>query len=324
MEQAITYSILSAEALGAEIAQAYPVDTPETCQLLLPSKNDTYLVTTGGDRYIARVYRARWRSWSEIAYELELLTHLAAKGVPVSVPIPARDGTVIRPLLAPEGTRHLVLFTYAEGKRLSWKDEAHSQLAGRLLAAIHAATEDFVSRHTRFCLDLEYLIDRPLAAIHPFLAHRPADRHYLEGFASRLRARAEVVVGSGLDWGVCHGDFGAKNIHITEDRRLTVFDFDRCGAGWRAYDFALIQWGAMGRSTGGMWEPFLRAYAEVRRPGANDVASVPLFHAMCHLSSLGVFAENASDWGTLRVSDWLFDREFAFLRKWEAEHLQVG
>src|SRR2546427_782129 len=67
----ITYSILSGDALQEEVAQAYAIDTPVTCQLLLPSMNDTYLLTTSDSRYILRVYRARWRSLSEILYELE-------------------------------------------------------------------------------------------------------------------------------------------------------------------------------------------------------------------------------------------------------------
>jgi Ser/Thr protein kinase RdoA (MazF antagonist) len=87
--------------------------------------------------------------------------------------------------------------------RLSRKREQHSYLPGRTLAAIHAALDDFVRRHARFCLDLEYLIDTPLAALRPFLVHRPDDWSYLKGFAARVRARAETVVRAGLNRGVC-------------------------------------------------------------------------------------------------------------------------
>jgi len=314
---AITYSILSADALLAEVAGAYAIGTPVACHLLLPSMNDTYLLTTRDEHHIVRVYRTRWRTVSDIAYELDLLIHLAAKGVSVSVPIAARDGSLCHPLPAPEGTRYLVLFTYAKGRHMPWAEEKHSHLAGRMLAMIHAASDDFVSRHARRSLDLEYLIDRPLAAIRPFLAHRPGDWAYLEGLAARLRQRAIKAAAAGRDWGVCHGDFGAKNLHITNGQTLTVFDFDRCGPGWRAFDFALIQWGAMGSHKSAMWPFFLKGYTATRRLAAGDVLAVPAFHAICHLSNLGILAENALDWGRLRVSDWLLNRELAFSREWE-------
>src|SRR5439155_6307555 len=128
----------------------------------------------------------------------------------------------------------------------------------------------------------------------PFLAHRPDEWNYVQGLGDRLRTCAEAAIRMGLEWGICHGDYGAKNIHITEDQTLTVFDFDRCGPGWRAYDFALIQWGAMGRNKNHMWDAFLQGYTERRCMAEADLAAVPLFHALCHLASLGVYAENVA------------------------------
>src|SRR5919109_4270165 len=131
----VIHSILAADAVLAEVARAYALDTPVACQLLKTSLNDTYLVTTRGGRCVARVYGARWRSAAEVAYELDLLVHLAGKGVPVAAPVPARDGALARPLPAPEGLRQLALFAYGEGRPLAWT-EADCCLAGRLLAAV--------------------------------------------------------------------------------------------------------------------------------------------------------------------------------------------
>ncbi len=316
----VIHSILSAGAVLAEVTQAYAIDTPATGQLLMPGMNDTYLVTTRDSRYIVRVYRAQWRTPSEIGYELELLTHLAARGVSVSVPIPARDGSLIRLLSAPEGTRHLVLFTYARGTPLSWTEEEHCYRAGKLLATIHAASEDFRSEHGRFRLDLRYLIDTPLAELRPFLTHRPEDWCYLEGFAARLRARAEEAVGAGLDWGVCHGDFSSTgNFHVAEDHTLTVFDFDLCGPGWRAYDLAPIQRAAQGCKNSAIWDAFLKGYTETRSLAAADLAAVPLFHTINRLWSLGMRAGNVAKWGALFMGDWYLDWQLTFFRNWEAE-----
>ncbi len=316
---AITYSILSADALLAEVAGAYAIGTPVACHLLLPSMNDTYLLTTRDEHHIVRVYRTRWRTVSDIAYELDLLIHLAAKGVSVSVPIAARDGSLCHPLPAPEGTRYLVLFTYAKGRHMPWAEEKHSHLAGRMLAMIHAASDDFVSRHARRSLDLEYLIDRPLAAIRPFLAHRPGDWTYLEGVAARLRDRIATAAAAGLDWGVCHGDFGGGNIHLFGTDTLTVFDFDLCGPGWRAYDIAGVQDVATGPNQAEIWDSFIEGYTQVRSLAAADLAAGPLFRVTRHLFRLGLQADNVPDWGVSRVSDSNINRELTLLREWQAE-----
>jgi Ser/Thr protein kinase RdoA (MazF antagonist) len=259
---------------------------------------------------------------SEIAYELELLAHLAAKGVPVSLPISGHDGALVRPLAAPEGTRHLVLFAYARGTPLSWDKEEPTYRAGQLLAAIHAASDDFTSPYARFRWDLEYMIDMPLAAIRQFLSHRPEDWRYLEGLATRLRARVLAAAEAGLDWGICHGDLAGKNIHVAEDNTLTVFDFDNCGSGWRAYDLAVVLWGMMYLTNSTIWASFLRGYTEVRRLAAVDLAAVSLFCAISHLWVLGIRANRVAVGCSVRISDWSFDRELTFFREWEAKYIE--
>jgi Ser/Thr protein kinase RdoA (MazF antagonist) len=317
----VTYSILAADALLVEVAHAYPIAAPVSCQLLRRGSNDTYVLTTREDRdYLVRVYRARGRTPSEIAYELELLAHLAAKGVPVSVPIADKDGALSRPLAAPEGTRQLVLLTYARGTPLAWDKEEHSYLAGAIAARIHSASDDFVSPHARFCWDLGHLIDVPLAAIRPFLEHRPEDWSYLEGLVARLRVQITAAAESGLDWGLCHGELNGGDIYLTENQTVSVIDFARCSPGWRAYDLAGIQWAALGQVTNAIWHAFLKGYTERRRLAAVDLAAVPLFHAICHLLSLGILAENAAEWGSLLMGNRLLDQELTFFRKWESEH----
>jgi Ser/Thr protein kinase RdoA (MazF antagonist) len=312
-------SIVSPDALLERVVQSYAIATAVDCRLLKRGLNDTYLLRTQSGPYVVRVYRA-WRSGEEIQYELDLLRHLSCRGVAVSVPIAARGDRLALSVTAPEGIRYLALFTYADGSRASWTDPEDAYRMGSAAAAIHAASDDFTSASSRTPLDLGYLIDAPLVAIRPFFANRPADWPYLEQFGDRLRNLAMRFVAEGLDWGVCHGDFGPKNIHRGSDGRLTTFDFDLCGPGWRAFDLGLMQWVAMDHKEEALWEAFLTGYTEIRPLSAADFAAVPVFHAAAHLSSLGLFAENIGDWGAADMNDWLFDRELEFFRAWEAEH----
>jgi Ser/Thr protein kinase RdoA (MazF antagonist) len=313
-------SIVSPVALRLKVAQSYDVGTPVECRLLKRGLNDTYLLTTLQRLYVLRVYRAGWRSEEEIRYELDLLRHLAARGVAVSVPVAAHGDRLTLRLGAPEGARYLVLFTYANGTRAPWSVPEDAYRVGAAAAAIHAASDDFATCWRRPSLEIGYLTDQALVAIRPFLAHRPADCAFLEQFVDRLKERATALVAQGLDWGVCHGDFGLKNIHRDSEGRLTVFDFDLCGPGWRALDLALMRWVAVDHKNESLWEAFVRGYADARFLSAADFAAVPMFHAAAHLSSLGLFAQNIGDWGSADMSDWLFDRELQFFRTWETEN----
>ena len=99
-------SILSEGALAERLAANYGVGRYVGCRLWLERLNDTYIVTTDRERYALRVYRYGWRTVDEIEAELDLLLHLGRRGLPVSVPVPANNGTLHFALEAPEGERH--------------------------------------------------------------------------------------------------------------------------------------------------------------------------------------------------------------------------
>ncbi|MBI3973515.1 MAG: phosphotransferase [Chloroflexi bacterium] len=88
----VTHSVLSAEALLAEIVPEYDLAEAVECRFLNRGLTDTYLVRTAGDQYILRVYRTGWRTDSDVLYEIEVLNHLDRKGVPVSTPLAGKEG----------------------------------------------------------------------------------------------------------------------------------------------------------------------------------------------------------------------------------------
>ncbi|WP_169460992.1 phosphotransferase enzyme family protein [Ktedonobacter racemifer] len=197
-----THSILSSEALLAEVSTQYPFEPFVACSLLKSKLNDTYLLRTEHERYILRVYRAHWRSLSEIHYELDLLLHLANKGIGVSFPLARKDGALLGSVCAPEGIRYLVIFTYAPGK--PFYGEAmftHSQLLGQVIANIHLGAADFASSYERICLDLDYLLDHQFEALSSLLAHRPQDWEYLVSLAKTLREYLMPLIEQGLSRG---------------------------------------------------------------------------------------------------------------------------
>lgn len=317
----VTHSVITPRAILVLATRCSALDAPASCELLKQGLNDTYLLRAGKTRVIVRAYSAR-RGASEIAYELDLLIHLAAKDVHVPVPLAACDGSRSLRIRAPDGNRTVVFFSYAEGAPIAWSDAACCRLAGRALARIHAGADDFVSPHPRPPLDAGYLIDRPLQAVRPFLVHRPADLAYLEALGARLRARLTDEAAAGLDWGVCHGDFGAKNIYTRGAHdEAAVIDFDFCGEGWRTYDFAPIRRSTLDRQGQARWDSFLNGYSDVRPIRGKDLNAVMLFRGLRHLAMLGVFAQNVDVWGLAYLEERHLDQWLRFLRDWETQHL---
>jgi Ser/Thr protein kinase RdoA (MazF antagonist) len=313
----VTYSILSADSVLEEVRRAFGLHGLETCQLLQRGLNDTYGIAGGHDRYVARVYGARWRSASDVAYEVELMEHLARSGIAVSRPVRGNEG-LAAPLAAPEGIRQLVLFHFVDGVPLSWDEPRHCELAGRTTAALHAATDSFESSHPRFRLDLDYLIGAQLDLLRPFLDDRPEWRE-LERIAADLRSAATAIVHD-LDWGLCHGDLAADNFRFGGDGTLSVLDLDLAASGWRAYDLAAVAWVATSRRRNEIWDTFIRGYADVRRPAAADLEAVPLFHAIRRLWSLGMEARNAPALGSYRLGVEYLEPELRSLREWQTAY----
>src|SRR5262245_2819377 len=312
----VTHSLLSTTALTTELLQQYSLDEPLTCTLIRSGLNDTYLVQSPATKYILRVYRARWRTLPEILYELDFVKHLTQKGVGVSIPVARRNGELTFALPAPEGARHVVLFTHAPGECLDWEVTDMPYYAGQATAFLHTAADDFTSPHPRFALDLAYLIDTPMAAIGPLLWHRPADWGNLRELAEMLRSRITELAQHGLNWGPCHGDISSSNLFITDTHATTFFDFDCCGMGWRAFEIGGVQ--ALEHHSyrqEGIWANFLKGYMEVRPLRDIDVKAAPLFAAVVVIWSMGLHSANVSEWGLYHVSDKFFDFRLTFLRK---------
>ena len=313
-------SLVSAEAVAAIVERLHAFGGPVRCRLLHPGMNDSYLVESETGRFVGRLY-GPGRTADEIAYELDLLLHLERAGVEVSSPVAAVDGRLVHALAAPEGVRRLVLFTHADGRPLSWRDRRESLAAGRLAASVHCAAGDFSSLHPRDPIDLDALLSDPLDAMLPFLAERPEERRELARLASRLRARAEEAAPA-LDWGVCHGDLGAANVHVAARGGLTLFDFDLCGPGWRAWDLVGAWAAALHGRDEAIWDAFLEGYRAARALGAADVSAVPLFYAIGRVWSLGMRAANAPHRGSWPFEGDHLEARLRFLRRWEAEQLE--
>ena len=82
----MTNGILDSHALERLLSAAYDLGGPVRCNLIGEGFNHTYLVEgEGAERWVLRVYlngKYYVRSADDFRFELDLLTFLAAQGVP--------------------------------------------------------------------------------------------------------------------------------------------------------------------------------------------------------------------------------------------------
>ena len=316
----VTSSILSVEALLRQVASDYAIDDLLYCRLIRRGLSDTYLVQSVAKPYILRVYRPTWRPLSEILYEMDMLTYLHQNGASVSTPIERKDGSFVYGLYAPEGLRYMVLFTYAKGEEPVLTEEQGYQMA-YATAVIHQASEGFTSSSTRFSLDVNYLIHKPLQLAKPYLEHRADDLAFLFKLADALSERI-MDLAPELDWGICHGDGTERNAHISDDGIVTFFDFDCGGMGWRAYDLATFRMNVRKREQGNaIWAAYLKGYSSVRAIKPVDLEAEPLLFVARIFWSMGIFPATAADGIAEPLNDGYIDRQLKFLRPWVAKNL---
>lgn len=315
------HTVFDKEELFDAMALLYKMGTPLKSRFISNGLNDTYEAETSAGKFILRIYKHSWRTETDIRFELDLLMHLKECGLPVSYPIPRRDGEWITELSAPEGLRYAVLFTFAPG--IGKSDVKTSRSYGRAIADLHHAMDRYIPRYKRFELDARHLLDEPLQQLRPFLQHRPHDLKLVDDISGRLRKRLESVANGAYDWGVCHGDLHGWNVFHTVDGGLTHFDFDCCGLGWRSYDLSVFLWdrvhGKEDRFEDECWDAFIGAYLAERPLSEQDIAAIPLFVAVRQLWLIGLHTGRSSVWGAWQ-DDAYFDGKLKFLSAWADAH----
>jgi Ser/Thr protein kinase RdoA (MazF antagonist) len=317
-------SLLAPEALAEALGSAYGLEEPR-CRLIKATIRDVYRVDARQGRFVAIVYRHDRRTADEIEAELDVLDDLAergaAAGVNVAPALRTLAGERLLSLPAPEGVRHAVLFPFVEGTLLERTPQTEqARRYGQLVARMHGLTDAWLTTaprtNVRPPLDARLLVDRSLAAAEVLLGERPADLAELRRAAALLSRRLAGLPTEPPGYGLVHGDVIPTNVLVGPDGRLTLLDFDFCGAGWRAFDVATFLHVARDdRSTEAAGPAFLAGYQEVRRLTDWELAAIPLFVAVRELFRLGNWGWRVAEWGTSALPDDTLAQHLTWIRQ---------
>lgn len=101
--------------------------------------NTNYFLTTTAGSYVLTLFERLTRR--QLPFYLELMRHLARRGLPVPDPLDARDGTMLPELKG----KPAVIVTRRPGKAVVDPSGEDCKMVGRFLAAAHRAAVDFPS-----------------------------------------------------------------------------------------------------------------------------------------------------------------------------------
>ncbi|TFZ00057.1 phosphotransferase enzyme family protein [Ramlibacter humi] len=306
----------------------------QRCHLIRRGLNDNYSVrSTGGDRYVARLYSIRPRGAFNADFEAALLAHLEARGAAVAAPVPGMDGRPHVTLRFPEGPRLLALFRHVEGAVPETLEDFG--LTGQGLARIHQAARDYAGPPSRYVLDGQHLAGRTLGYLE---AHPELDAELLATYRGLVHGLLDELAAAeaGLTRAVCHGDTHGFNNHVHGEsagiRKTAFFDFDDAGPGFLAYDLGVLPWSYLFRK--GLkeaddvlrerWTHYLAAYREEGgEVTERDLAALPLFLQLRHLWNIGEGLGRLHHWGTnMFPVDWLRKQPEVFAA-WKALDLRA-
>jgi homoserine kinase type II len=224
------YTQVSAEAMAAFLARYDCGELVSAKGIAEGVENSNYLVDTTTDRFILTLYEKRVAA-GDLPFFMALLDHLADKGLPVPPAIKDRDGVEIQEL---EG-RPACLIKFLPGVSLSHPTPAQALAAGRAMAEMHRAVEDFAqTRENTMGADhwrpLFERCGRDLDSISPGL---------YDDLGFQLDALLGAWPDEGIPRGVIHADLFPDNVLMRGDEVGGLIDFYFASTDFRAYDLAV-------------------------------------------------------------------------------------
>lgn len=315
----VTESTISATFLAAFIQQAYGFNTPVHCKLFRTAMNHLYLVNTSASKFVFRVYTMGWRSRSEISEEIRLLVHLKSSGVPVAYPIADQGGDFIVSLNAPEGERYGVMFSYAEGRKISGLTPVACCNIGQAMAKMHKVTENF--KLARITYSPQTLLEDSYQSSSAFFGVTSDEMLFVDRTSKYLAGQYAKVNRDEIRHGVIHLDIWFDNMHISNEGQITLFDFDFCGNGWLCHDIAyfIVQLYNTRKSDDSYTlnlENFWDGYESISKVSTEEKRIIPFIAVSIWFFYLGVQCDRFDYWTNIFLSEDHLKRFISIIKKW--------
>ncbi|MEM8829867.1 MAG: phosphotransferase [Cyanobacteria bacterium P01_G01_bin.19] len=319
------YSTLSPQALIDGVLSEYELGKVDRCLFWNRGLSDIYLIETSVKTYILKVSHHHWRSRSDIKFELEFLDFLHQQDVPVAHPIKTKSGELFVTVRAVEGDRHAALFPFAPGKVPQGDlNVTQSKIMGQAVGKIHASSLEFCNDTPRQTLDVKYLLDNSFQVIAPYLERQSQDIIYLEQIIIQIKHQLSCLEQTSPFWSVCWGDPHSGNVHFTDDNQITLFDFDQCGCGWRAFDISkFLQVSLNAGIKRNVRDAFISGYQAIQELTDAETSSLQALTQMAHIWAWAISINAAAIHNWSRLDDFYTTRHLHQLKRLSTQEWQL-
>ncbi|GAB3821826.1 phosphotransferase [Pontibacter rugosus] len=316
-------STLSAKHLGVWVAEKYALAAETTCRLFRTNMNHTYLVTASGKKYVLRVYSHNKRTATEIAEEIRLLNLLKDSDIDVSYPLPDKDGTYMQLINAPEGERAAVLFSFGEGGKVRNLTEELSYAIGAMMAKIHQRALHEQLNRTKY--SIHHLAELPYQHMKAFFSESLEEMKFVKAAGTLLNSVFDKDTAARIRAGVVHLDIWYDNMSITDNGRITLFDFDNAGNGWCVLDigyfciqlFYVEQDKAVYEQK---LENFLQGYQQLASVSEDELKLIPYAGLAIWIYYLGVQAERFDNFSNIFYTENYLKMYLGKVKQWLNYH----
>lgn len=261
-------------------------------------ENTNYYATTVRGQWVLTLFERL--SAAQLPYYLQLMQHLAARGIPVPAPQPAADGSLVHPLAGKPAS----VVTRLPGSHRLRPDADHCAQVGAMLARMHLAGADFPLQQPHLRGLAWWTETVPVVLPHLDDAQAGLLRDEL-AYQQHLAASP---AGHALPRGPIHADLFRDNVMFDDtagpDRLCGFFDFYFAGTDTWLFDIAvcLNDW-CTDLTSGALVEPlataFVAAYEAERPLSPGEVRALP---ALLRAAALRFWISRLWDWHLPRAS----------------------
>lgn len=284
------YTKVSAKALGAFLKDYDAGKAVSFKGIAEGVENSNYLLETTEMRAILTLYEKR-ADPADLPYYLDIMSHLAAKGVQSPEPIQDKQGQALKKLAG----RPACMISFLTGVSTETPNSNQAFAVGELLATLHESLMDFPQkRPNSLSIDswqqmIDAARDAATATDSPFAAlHREAE--------SECKSLMQHWP-QDLPTGTIHADLFPDNILLTGDSVTGVIDFYFACTDALAYDLAvtLTAWCFDVHQTylPNLAAAMIKGYESVRPLTATEKTALPL---LCRGSCMRFMLTRLTDW----------------------------
>ena len=192
-------------------------------------ENSNFFIATRTGEYVLTIFEKL--SFEELPFYLNLMRHLAERGVLVPAPIANRDGSLITPLHG----KPAALVSKLEGGHQMSPAPSHCSAVGGMLGQMHLAARDFALQQPNL-RGLDWW-NETTPVVLPYLDD--SDQHLLRSEMHFQEAFAATPAYHHLPRGPIHADLFRNNVMFDGERLTGFFDFYFAGCDTWLFDVAV-------------------------------------------------------------------------------------